>query len=368
MKMKKLAALALSAVFALGALTACGGSSSSGSVPAAASGSGSVSGASLKEVNIGLIQLMEHASLDEIRTAIEAGLEAIFGSYNLKNLTKQGAIVGVLAVSQTFIIITSGIDISGGAIAGLGCMTMAMIMNGKGTSMLGIAILANFVVCTLCGFLNGVIIFDLKVPAMIATLGTQTIFRGILKLLCNGNSISFFEPDGATFVKLFDTIGNYDIFGVLPVLACIWIVVAVVAFLVLRYTVFGRDLFVIGSGIEVARLSGIKVRKTFYLVYSLAGFVYGIAAIMFAGRILRAMPNTGDGYDMDAIAAAVIGGASLAGGRGAITGTFVGTLLMVVIKNAGKAFQINDYILDVITGALIIFAVAMDMVKSRKKA
>lgn len=179
-----------------------------------------------------------------------------FGSYNLKNLTKQGAIVGVLAVAQTFIIITSGIDISGGAIAGLGCMTMAMIMNGKGTSMLGIAILANFVVCTLCGFLNGVIIFDLKVPAMIATLGTQTIFRGILKLLCNGNSISFFEPDGATFVKLFDTIGNYDIFGVLPVLACIWIVVAVVAFLVLRYTVFGRDLFVIGSGIEVARLSG----------------------------------------------------------------------------------------------------------------
>ena len=250
-----------------------------------------------------------------------------FGSYNLKNLTKQGAIVGVLAVAQTFIIITSGIDISGGAIAGLGCMTMAMIMNGKGTSMLGIAILANFVVCTLCGFLNGVIIFDLKVPAMIATLGTQTIFRGILKLLCNGNSISFFEPDGATFVKLFDTIGNYDIFGVLPVLACIWIVVAVIAFL-----------------------------------------VYGIAAIMFAGRILRAMPNTGDGYDMDAIAAAVIGGASLAGGRGAITGTFVGTLLMVVIKNAGKAFQINDYILDVITGALIIFAVAMDMVKSRKKA
>ena len=112
-----------------------------------------------------------------------------FGSYNLKNLTKQGAIVGVLAVAQTFIIITSGIDISGGAIAGLGCMTMAMIMNGKGTSMLGIAILANFVVCTLCGFLNGVIIFDLKVPAMIATLGTQTIFRGILKLLCNGKTV-----------------------------------------------------------------------------------------------------------------------------------------------------------------------------------
>lgn len=295
------------------------------------------------------------------------GTQNFFGSYNLKNLAKQGAIVGVLAVAQTLIIITGGIDISGGAIAGLGCMSMALIMQGKGSDMLGVALLVNFVVCIACGFLNGVIIFDLKVPAMIATLGTQTIFRGILKIMCSGNSISFFEADGSTFVPLFERIGNYDLFGVIPVLACIWIVVAVIAFLLLRYTIFGRNLFVIGSGVEVARLSGVKVRKTYYLVYSLAGLVYGIAAVMFAGRVLRAMPGTGEGYDMNAIAAAVIGGASLAGGRGAITGTFVGTLLMVIIENGGKAFEINPYILEVTTGALIIFAVAMDMIKSRKK-
>lgn len=291
-----------------------------------------------------------------------------FSSYNLMNLTKQGAIVGVLAVAQTLIIITGGIDISGGAIAGLGCMSMALIMRGIGSSNLWLAILLNFVICIVCGFLNGVIIFDLKVPAMIATLGTQIIYRGILKLLCNGNSVSFFESDGSTFVPFFNTIGNFNVFNFLPVLACIWLVVAVAAFLILRYTVFGRNLFVIGSGIEVARLSGVKVRKTFYLVYSVAGLIYGIAAMMFAGRILRAMPNTGEGYDMNAIAAAVIGGASLAGGRGAITGTFVGTLLMVVIENSGKAFGISDYYLEIITGALIIFAVAMDMVKNRKKA
>ena len=284
---------------------------------------------------------------------------------NFTNILRQFGPLSFVALGMTYVIIGGFLDLSVvGIISLVGVVTLSLI---DPLGQVG-ALLCGLLLGTFLGFLNGVIIFDLKVPAMIATLGTQTIFRGILKLLCNGNSISFFEPDGATFVKLFDTIGNYDIFGVLPVLACIWIVVAVIAFLVLRYTVFGRDLFVIGSGIEVARLSGIKVRKTFYLVYSLAGFVYGIAAIMFAGRILRAMPNTGDGYDMDAIAAAVIGGASLAGGRGAITGTFVGTLLMVVIKNAGKAFQINDYILDVITGALIIFAVAMDMVKSRKKA
>ena len=317
-----------------------------------------------------LRRLTKHSEFTIGLVVIVLFLVAAFGTsnfltkYNLMNLTKQGAIIGVLAVAQTFIIITSGIDISGGAIAGLGCMTMAiMIRDG---SSVGLAILVNFVVCILCGFLNGVIIFDLKVPAMIATLGTSTIYRGILKMMCAGNSVSFFNDDGVTFISLFDKIGNYDVFGFIPVLACIWIVVAILAFLILRYTIFGRDLFVIGSGIDVARLSGVKVRKTFYMVYSLAGLIYGIGSMMFAGRILRAMPNTGDGYDMNAIAASVIGGASLAGGRGAVTGTFVGTLLMVVIQNAGKAFSISDYILEVLTGVLISIAVAMDMIKTKK--
>lgn len=313
------------------------------------------------EFTIGLVVLL-------LFVLASVGTSTFFSTYNLMNLTKQGAIVGVLAVAQTLVIITGGIDISGGAIAGLGCMSMALLMQGRGSERLGLALVVNFVICILCGFINGVIIFDLKVPAMIATLGTQTIYRGILKLLCAGNSVTFFEPDGSTFVGLFESIGNYNVFGVLPVLACIWLVVAIVAFLLLRYTVFGRNLFVIGSGIEVARLSGVKVRKTFYLVYSLAGLVYGIGAVMFAGRVLRAMPGSGEGYDMNAIAAAVIGGASLSGGRGAITGTFVGTLLMAIIDNAGKAFLINPYILEITTGLLIIIAVAMDMMKNRKKA
>lgn len=287
-----------------------------------------------------------------------------FTSYNLMNLAKQGAIVGVLAIAQTFIIITGGIDISGGAIAGFGCMVMALMI--RDGSAVGVAVLVNFVVCILCGFLNGIVIYDLKVPAMIATLGTQTIYRGILKILCNGNSVTFYEADGVTFVSLFDNIGNYNLFGFIPLLTVIWVCVTIVGFLILRYTIFGRNLFVIGSGLDVARLSGVKVRKTFYMVYSFAGMLYGAGAMMFAGRILRAMPNTGEGYDMQAIAAAVIGGASLAGGRGTVTGTFIGALLMVVIQNAGKAFSISDYILDVITGALIILAVAMDMMRSKK--
>ena len=153
----------------------------------------------------------------------------------------------------------------------------------------------------------------------------------------------------------------------MPYLALIWIAVAILIFVVLKYTVFGRSLYVMGSGMDVARLSGIKVRQMSYKVYSFAGVLYGIAAIMLAARVGMAQPGTGEGYDMNAIAAAVIGGASLAGGRGAVTGTLLGTVLMVLITNAGTAFKIDPYILDVTTGVLIIFAVAMDMMKSRKK-
>lgn len=287
--------------------------------------------------------------------------ENFFSSYNLTNLAKQGAIIGVLAVAQTVVIITGGIDISGGAIAGVACMSMALLQTRTSVNFY-VTLLVCLVVAVVCGFVNGVIIFDLKVPAMIATLGTQTIIRGVVKLLCDGLNVTFTD---SRILNL----GTERILGnTVPILAVFWLVVAVVVYLLLRYTIFGRNLYIIGSGVEVARLSGVKVRKMFYLVYSFAGLLYGVAAIMLAARVGMAQPGTGEGYDMQAIAAAVIGGASLAGGRGAVTGTVLGTILMVIIQNAGTAFKIDPYILDVTTGVLIVFAVAMDMLKSRKKA
>jgi ribose transport system permease protein len=281
-------------------------------------------------------------------------------NYNLTNLTKQGSIVGVMAVAQTIVIISGGIDISGGAVAGLGCMVMALLQTRTDTPF-GLTIGACVAVAVLCGFINGVIIFDLKVPAMIATLGMQTVIRGIVKLLCGGLNVTY------TDARILN-IGTGKLFDFIPHLALIWLTVALMVIIILRYTIFGRNLYVIGSGIEVAKLSGIKVRKMFYMVYSFAGLLYGIAAIMLAARVGMAQPGTGEGYDMSAIAAAVIGGASLAGGRGAVTGTLLGTVLMVLITNAGTAFQIDPYILDVTTGVLIIFAVALDMIKLRRKA
>ena len=280
-------------------------------------------------------------------------------NYNLTNLTKQGAIVGVMAVAQTAVIIAGGIDISGGAIAGLGCMTMALLQTRTDTPFV-VTILACFAVTILSGFINGIIIHDLKVPAMIATLGTQTVVRGIVKLMCNGLNVTY--TDGRIL-----NIGTGKLFGIVPHLAMIWIIVAIVVFILLKYTVFGRNLYVIGSSVEVARLSGIKTRKMHYLVYAFAGFLYGVVAIMLAARVGMAQPGTGEGYDMSAIAAAVIGGASLSGGKGTVTGTLLGTVLMALITNAGTAFKIDPYILDITTGVLIVFAVALDMSKLRVK-
>jgi len=196
---------------------------------------------------------------------------------------------------------------------------------------------------------------------MIATLGMSTIIRGIIKIISNALTVSGLD-------ERILNMGNSSIFGIIPTLAIIWLLVALAIFLVLKYTIFGRNLYVIGSGINVAKLSGIKVRKMFLSVYALAGLLYGIAGIMLAARVQSALPTGGEGYDMSAIAAAVIGGASLAGGRGAIAGTLLGTILMVLINNAGVQFGLNTHVLEITSGVLIVFAVTMDMLKNRKKA
>lgn len=285
--------------------------------------------------------------------------ENFFSTYNITNLMKQCAIIGVLAVAQTIIISTGGIDISGGAITGLSCMVLALLQRDTHLNVF-ITLIIAVVVSVIAGFVNGFIIHDFKVPPMIATLGSATVIRGFVKIISKALTVSGLNQG------ILD-MGNFSLFNMIPVLAVIWLVVAVIIFLVLKYTIFGRNLYIIGSGVEVARLSGIKVRKMFYSVYALAGLLYGIAGIMLAARVQSALPTGGEGYDMNAIAAAVIGGASLSGGRGTVSGTLLGTILMVIINNAGVQFGLNTHILEITSGVLIIFAVTMDMLKNRAK-
>ena len=188
-----------------------------------------------------------------------------FSVYNITNLMKQCAIIGVLAVAQTMIITTGGIDISGGAITGLSCMVLALLQRDTGMNFyLTLIIAVMFSIGA--GLANGIIVYDFKVPPMIATLGMSTIIRGIVKIISKALTVSGLD-------ERILNMGNNSFFGLLPALAIIWAVVALVVFLILRYTVFGRNLYVIGSGVEVAKLSGIKVRKMFYSVYAFAGLL-----------------------------------------------------------------------------------------------
>lgn len=239
-------------------------------------------------------------------------------------------------------------------------MVLALLQRDTNMSFYSTLIIA-IVVSVAAGFLNGFIIFNFKVPPMIATLGTSTIIRGVVKIISNALTVSGLD-------ERILNIGDNSLFDIIPHLALFWIVIAIVVILVLRYTVFGRNLYIMGSNIEVARLSGIKVRQMTYAVYALAGLLYAIAGIMLAARVQSALPTGGEGYDMNAIASAVIGGASLAGGRGAVSGTILGTLLMTLINNAGVQFGLNTHVLEITSGVLIIFAVTMDMIKTRKKA
>lgn len=287
------------------------------------------------------------------------GTKNFFTEYNLLNILKQCAIIGVISIAATFIIITGGIDLSCGAICGLSTLMVAMCQAKWGTSIF-VSLIVAVVVAIVCGILNGAIIHEFRVPPFIATLGTMTIIRGLIKVISNGGTVAGLE-------KSFSAFASENLLFV-PKLAIPWIVVVVLGFLVLKYTIFGRNLYLLGSGEEVASLCGVSIRKTTYSVYGFAGLLCGIAGIMLAARINSAVPTAGASYEMNAIAATVLGGASLSGGKGSVWGTALGTILLILIDNAGIQFGIHSFVMEISTGILIILAVIIDQAKNRKSA
>ena len=282
------------------------------------------------------------------------GTQNFLTSYNLTNILKQCAIIGVISIAQTCIIITGGIDISCGAIVGFSTLIVAM---GQAKWGIGIfpSILLAVIVGVVWGSVNAALIHEFIVPAFVATLGTQTIIRGLIKVISNGGTVSGIAPQFADFAS--------SNFLFIPKLAVVWGMISVLVFLLLRYTVFGRNLFVLGSGVEVARLNGISIRKTTYAAYAFAGLLYGIAGVMLAARINSAIPTAGEAYETNAIAASVLGGASLAGGLGSIAGTALGTVLIILIDNVGTQFGIHSFVMQVITGCVIVVAIVADQLK-----
>lgn len=288
--------------------------------------------------------------------ALACASDVFLTTNNLQNLIRQTAIYGVIAIGMTFVIMSGGIDLSVGSVVGLSGVICAMLMS-KASWPIFPAAVAAVLVATLVGVFNGIIIFDGKVPPFIATLGVNTAMRGVIMLITGARMISGLPKAFTSFSR--------DTFLYIPMLGWVWFIIIAVAIVVIKYTTFGRNNFAVGSNTEAARLSGINIRLTTYGVYTVCAFLSAIAGVLMTARLGNGVPTGGEGYETDAIAAAVLGGASLTGAEGSIIGTVLGSLIMATLRNGGNLLGVNSFVLDIIIGLMIVFAVMLD--KKRKK-
>jgi ribose transport system permease protein len=276
---------------------------------------------------------------------------------NLRNLVRQTSVNGIIALGMTFVIISGGIDLSVGSVVGVASIVVAkLLVAGMGIFP---AIIIALLVCMLLGTLNGLIIHYGKVPPFIATLGMMQAARGIVMLLSNARMIAGLPKSFTGFAQL--------VFLGFPSLFFVWFLVILVTFVITTKTIFGRNIFAYGSNIEAARLSGINTAKVTVSVYAMSGLLSGIAGILMTSRLGNGIPTAGQGYEMDAIASAVVGGASLSGGSGTIIGTVLGALLISLIQNGGNLLGINAFILQIIVGVLIVASVWYDQIRKTTK-
>lgn len=273
----------------------------------------------------------------------------------LMKLLKQASIYGIIAIGMVFVITSSGIDISVGSVVGLSGIIVSMCMlSGMGVM---VSILIAILASVLVGLFNGVLVFDANVPPFIATMASMTIVRNIILLITGAKTISGL-PKG------FTAIAAGSVFGV-PNLFLAWFAIILMSFFISKKTVFGRNIYSYGSNKEAARLSGINTRVTVYGVYVFCAVVCGIAGILLTSRLGNGVPTSGDGYELDAIAAAVVGGASLDGGEGSVIGTVLGAMIMAMFRQGGTLLGINSFIMEIIIGSLIALAVVIDKIRRR---
>ncbi len=276
---------------------------------------------------------------------------------NIQNIMRQMAIQGILAVGMVVIIITAGIDLSVGSVVALVNIVLSQMLV-KGMP-IWLAVVLSLLISTAIGLINGIVIFDFGVPAFIATLGMMTIARGITLLLSGGSNVFGLPKSIADFA-------SSNFLGI-PTLFWFLIVTVVIIELMLRITKFGRYTYALGSNPEAARLSGVNLRIVTYGVYTLGGFLWGIGGILETSRLWMGVPTTGLGYELDAIAAAVLGGASLFGAEGNAIGAFFGTLVMITIYNGSVLLNINPFWQRVIVGIIVIVTVAVDQIRKKRK-
>ena len=290
---------------------------------------------------------------------------------NIFNVLRQISIYGLLSIGMTFVILTGGIDLSVGSVLAFAGLVGAAVYKG-GTTLLAagtagqatgaplwVAILAALAIGLLAGALQGLAIVGLRVPPFIATLGGITAFRGMALVLSQGQPISAFPAAYKWW--------GQGLIGPVPVPVIIFLVFAFLAWIVLRYTRYGRTVYAVGGNPEAARLSGLNSNRVILSVYVISGFFAGLSGFLLSSRVGSAEAIAGSGYELTVIAGVVIGGTSFSGGEGSIPGTVLGILLIGVLANGLTLMGISPYVQNILTGLIIVFAVFFDQWVKRRR-
>jgi ribose transport system permease protein len=284
---------------------------------------------------------------------------ATFGT--VEKIARQTAIVGIAAMGMTLIIISGGIDLSVGSVVALVTVVIALLL--KQGYPPAIAATVGILAGGLCGAINGLLITSLRVVPFIVTLGMLGIVRGAGKGLSSENPI---YPKANALNAIMAPLGDGREWMIFPVGVWVMIVIVLATALMLRYTRFGRHVVAIGSNEATARLCGVPVNRVKVMVYTLAGLLFGVAGLMQFSRLTIGDPTVATGLELNVIAAVVIGGGSLAGGEGSAVGSLVGAAIMTTIASGGSHLEWRNWVQEVITGMIIIVAVALDRLRHRR--
>jgi len=275
---------------------------------------------------------------------------------NLSSVVRQTVVINIMALGMTVIIISGGIDLSVGSILGLAGLIGAMAME-RGVAILP-SVLIGILAGLVCGLLNGFLITRLRIAPFIVTLGTLGIYRGTALIISNGLPVHKLPPG-------FSLLGEGSIAGI-PFVLLLLIICAIAVHILLEHTRLGRYAFAIGSSPAAAVYAGIPVAFHTTAVYAIGGMLTGLAGMIEASRLMTGQPTAGQGYELQAIAAVVIGGGSLRGGEGSVIGTLIGAFIMGLLSNGSDLLGISNYVQQVVIGAVIILAVAVDELRKRR--
>lgn len=291
---------------------------------------------------------------------------------NAMSILLQTAVIGLLGIGLTVVILTGGIDLSVGSVLALSGTVAGLLVKAGMPVPIGMG--GGLIVGTLCGMVNGLVITRLRIAPFIATLGMMMIARGLALQITGASPVSQLGAafgwlgNGALF-RIVETQANglpRMVFPGIPFPAILLLVVALVAAYMLKRRQFGRHVYAVGSNEEASRLSGVNVEQTKLAAYALSGFLAGLAGIVLMSRLVTAQPNEGVMYELDAIAAAVIGGASLMGGVGSISGTMIGAFIIGILRNGLNMAGVSAFIQQIVIGCVVIGAVYVDQLRNRR--